>query len=236
MASMKGLLLVAGIGAVVSAHAGTISSIYSKEFDKRVQFESTFGSGHNDVNTVRWLGDRTGGTDTNIADLYKAYCVEIGEFISTGVETTHNVHPLLGSTTQSGGITGPVSFNATRTKNLETLWGTFHGSVMDDKTSAAFQLAVWETAFDDDLTLTDKTGKMYGVDRNAGAAGIQLDTVSTLAQSWLTAVKTGAATKTQALYLLKSDGAQDLITPVPEPATMLALGAGLAAIARKRRK
>lgn len=235
MSFIKNAAVVSALVAVSAAQAGTLKGIYTTAFNKQAQFETTF-AGHLDQGTVQWNGARTGGTDTTIANAFVAYCVELGEFINPGNEVTQNVYPLLGSTTNAGGLSGPVNFNATRTKNLETLWGTFFTSVGDKNTSAAFQMAVWEIAFDDDLSLTNSGGHMFGTDRDIATAGIQLDPVSQQAQSWLSQIASGAATQRQSLALLSGQGVQDLITPVPEPATLVAIGLGIAAIASRKKR
>lgn len=235
MSFTKKVAVVSALVAVSAAQAGTLKGIYNTAFAKQTQFETTFG-GHHDQSAVQWQATRTGGTDVTVASAFNAYCVELGEFISPGSEVTHNVTPLLGSTTDAGGTSGPVNFTAARTKNLQTLWGSFYASVGDKNTSAAFQMAVWEIAFDDDLSLTNDSGRMYGTDRDLATTGIQLDPVSQMAQSWLTQIASGAATKQQSLVLLSGKGVQDLITAVPEPATLFAMGVGIAAlVARKKR-
>ncbi|MBL8086635.1 MAG: PEP-CTERM sorting domain-containing protein [Chthonomonas sp.] len=228
---MRSLISICFVAAVTSAaYAGTLSATYASSFGKNVQF--TLSSANKDQGTVQWNGTRTGGTDTLVPATYNAYCVELGEFINTGVNTTHqNVTPLLGSSTVPGGVV----FNSGRTDAMERLWGSYFGLVNTAEKSAAFQLAVWEIAFDNDLSLTNASGNLVGRDRDASMSGIQLDPVSQIAQGWLMNVATGAATQRQKLLLLSGQGTQDLITPVPEPASIFAIAVGAAMLARRRK-
>ncbi|MBS1706267.1 MAG: PEP-CTERM sorting domain-containing protein [Armatimonadetes bacterium] len=226
----KGIVLGA-LALVAGAQAGTLSANYTSVNPKSVQF--VLNGAQKNLTANEWSGHRTGGTDNRVSSKFIAFCVEITEYIDTSKVNTHaSVTDLLNSTTNAGG----VNFDATRTKNLETLFGSYLGSVNSADTTAAFQLAAWEIAFDTDLSLTNKNGKMYGVDRNTSQSGIQLDAVSTISQTWLSSIKSGAATKRTGLLLLSGKGVQDLVTPVPEPMTMLVLGAGAAFAARRRKK
>lgn len=233
---MKKLAIIFAAAFAANAFAGSLSADYAISFSKNVQFHTTFG-GYHDQTTVQWNATKTGGTTTLVNGSYNAYCVELGEFITPGTNATHtNVTNLGGSQTDAGGTSGVVSFNPTRTDYLERLWGTYYGSVVDSKTSAAFQLATWELAFDTDASLLDDTKRMWGYDTDSGTAGIQLGNTAALAQSWLTAVKNGSANKKQSLVLLSGRGVQDLITVVPEPSTYVALGLGAAFLLRRRKK
>lgn len=222
-------LVILSAGVVAAAQAGTLSAYYEGLYGKQVQFEL---SGSKSLQTVQFKGTRNGGTDTLVPSIFPAYCVEIGQYTYLNQTNTHGeVLPLGGSTTTSG-----ANFNAARTDAMERLWGTYFSTVNSDEKSAAFQMAVWEVAFDTDMSLLYPSGIMYGVDRDGSTAGIQLDTVSQKAQDMLTAVASGAANKRTKLLLLKDANAQDLITPVPEPATFLALGAGVAVLIRRRKR
>jgi hypothetical protein len=239
MMLMKRTIFAALAFATVSAAlAGNVSATYATTLRKSVDFEWIYSAGKQTQSTVKYEATRTGGSDTRLSSKYLAYCTEIGEFINAGVNT-HDVYDLAGGVTNSGGSTGPVTFNATRTGRVEKLYGSFLSQTTNADKSAAFQLALWELAFDNDATLLNKNtagGKMWGVDRDSSTAGIQLDAVSTIAEGWLRDIRTGAATQTQQLLLLSSKGTQDLVTPVPEPATMAALGLGIAAVLRRRKK
>jgi hypothetical protein len=176
------------------------------------------------------------GVNSDIPAQFPTYCVEIDENVQVSVggafnasTYTHEVLPLQGSTTQAGGISGPVTFDALRTYRLERLWGQFYVALnqTDATYSGAFQLALWEIAFESApaLDLFDLTSRFSVTD---GATAM-----NSLAQSMLSAVDT--AGPQTALYLLRNNGVQDLVTPVPAPSAigMIAV-AGLAAGRRRR--
>ena len=123
------------------------------------------------------------GVDTLVPVDFTAYCVEIGdEILDPGV---HDVCNLLGSTTNPGGISGPVFFDAVRTKALQRLWGGFQSMVVDNVSSGAFQLAIWELTFDTDMTLVDPSGTTpFYV-----AAGQFQPGITDVAEGWLAAVR-----------------------------------------------
>jgi hypothetical protein len=176
------------------------------------------------------------GVNSDIPAQYPTYCVEVDENVQVSVggafnagTYTHEVLPLLGSTTQAGGLSGPVTFDALRTYRMERLWGQFYGVLnqTDATYSGAFQLAQWEIAFESApaLDLFDGASRFSVTD---GATALNV-----LAQQMLS-VLDNAGPQT-GLYLLRNNGVQDLVTPVPAPSAigMIAV-AGLAAGRRRR--
>ena len=217
------LAIIGGTAAV--SNAASIVANYS--FDLLQTVNLSVASNPYSFNAARISGVRTGGTTTLLPGpsyAFRTYCVELGQVINSGSQTHPNVTPLLGSTTDTGGITGPILFDATRTDRLERLWGSFFPWIGNSQTnSTAFQLAQWEITFDSDLNLA--TGNFQSA-----------DAVSSVAQSLLNDISTGAASAKQRLLLLSGPGLQDQVTPVPEPGTMLALVVGLSAILRRRKR
>lgn len=222
----------------VSAFAGDIDSNYSFVWAHYVSFETSFAGTRTNELTAELLGSRLGGTDTLCPTNYLTFCVELGEYINPSNNPIHHnsVTPLLGSTTTTGGFSGPITFTPSKNADLECLYGGFFTTFAHSPNMAAFQLAVWELTFDSDKTLLSSAGTLWGTDQDLSTSGIQLDSISQDAENMLTAVRNGTITSKTKLLLLSTPGVQDLITPVPEPGSIIALASGVAALALKRRK
>lgn len=235
MAKLNVLRLGSLVGSALiltGAYAGDISANYTYGTGVTNANVNSIWTGATAFGTTQFQGVRTGGSDTFVPNNFNAYCVEIGETLGQGGNYHPNVVNLLGASTNAGGTTGPILFDAVRTANLQTLWGSYFSTIgVDPNQSAAFQLAQWEIAFDDDLTLVQGIGSRFWVDGGQFQGGI-----TDAAETMLTGIRTGSATSQQQLVLLTGAGVQDLVTPVPEPASLLILAfGGVAAMARRRR-
>lgn len=183
------------------------------------------------------------GVDSHVPQNFHAYCVELNQpvYVGGASNTYADVVSLAGATTNFVGDPDDqaVTFDATRTLMLERLWGGFESSVTTPLLADAFQLAVWELAFDTDHSLT--TGFL----RAPAADLATVNSVAWIAQNWLAQVADlNVVLARQSLLLLTDPSRQDLITPtpsspnVPEPTTFALAAAALVmgAAARWRRK
>lgn len=224
-----------------TAQAGTISANYLPLMGGDIHFTTNL-PGHVGAKTSRGgilFGFRDDlpagfGVDNKVPSFFQASCVEIGEAIQLPANNDHlSVSNLLGSSTVLGGISGPVFFDATRTARAEKLWGTFLALATNATTARAFQLALWEIAFDTDLTLASPNSPFF-VDVGQFQAGI-----TDLAETWLAAILADEGQNQMArtrLLLLSSPGVQDLVTPIPEPASLaLLVFVGMLMWPRRRR-
>lgn len=227
------------LGAMAApAFAGTLTANYDSFTNLAavgVAYNLPGGAGTQTVNATLFHATRTDlpagpGVDTYVPAQYNAFCVEIGETINQGVHTYPNVFPLLGATTNTGGISGPVAFDATRTLNLETFWGTFFPLASTDAAhTVAFQLGVWELAFDTNLSLAPSATGFWSNDSLVGPGA------AAIAEGWLTQLSTNTGLSApQPLYLLTGAGIQDHITTPTPGSFMLAAAGGLVMFRRRR--
>jgi hypothetical protein len=111
---------------------------------------------------------------------------------------------------------------------IAEFWGRYRGSITNDVTAAAFQVGLWELAFDS------------GADLNAGSFRLATsEDVLNTAQYWLSSLD-GTGPRASGLIVLvdKAGGydRQDLITQIPEPGTLALIGFGLAGLGLARRR
>jgi hypothetical protein len=111
---------------------------------------------------------------------------------------------------------------------IAEFWGRYRGSVTNDVNAAAFQVGLWELAFDSE--------------RDLEAGNFILATsgpVFNRARDWLNSLD-GKGPRASGLIVLVDKGGgddkQDLITQIPEPGTLALIGFGLAGLGLARRR
>ena len=112
---------------------------------------------------------------------------------------------------------------------ISKLWAEYRDDVVSGVTAAAFQIAVWELAYDGDTDLTD------GDFRAAGVAG----SAAATAQNWLSSLANLTKTAPNLLVLQDRQGGadkQDLLIQTPIPGTLGLVGLGLLGLGALRRR
>ena len=156
-------------------------------------------------------------TIVNGGATFETYCVDLYQTIAFNTPYSDYVNV--------GG--GHVFANSHAYADLGRLYGVA-GSILDAVHEAAFQMAVWEIAYE--------TSGAYGL--GSGVASFSASAGATLlASGWLASIANAPAGP--GIGVFESRTHQDVIyAPVPEPETylMMALGlAGLGAVSRRRK-
>lgn len=221
---LKTLAAAAIAFGTAQAQADWVSFPSSSHGGKTVNYSVTNGTA-----TASGFGYAGGfNTTLNGGATFTSYCVDLFEYLSFG--STYSNYTLL-----DGSAYGFV--NARADADIGKLFAA-HPTITTELDSAAFQIAVWELAYETSSVYSVSTGSARFSGGDAASSG-----ALALANTWLaglSSVKTGVDIDVlQSVTTRSAIGHQDVVfaPAVPEPSTYALMAAGLLSVgfvARRR--
>lgn len=221
---MKQISTILAAGTLACAATAATSSTVNLSYDGL-----THGPAQNNVNIAATPQGTTGNKvaggfnmsdNGNVLDDFVAFCLDIANYLRD--DTDYKVTDT------------PFSNYAIPVSRVQTLFDANFASVdvTDESQSAGFQLALWESIYDDDANLA--TGAFQG----SGLTG----SITATAQSYLDAAATYAGGTAFKLTFFDSQNqprSQNLVTatpvPLPAGAVLLVSALGLMGVMRRRK-
>jgi hypothetical protein len=202
---IQGAALVGCLAASLSAQAADVSFSGFSHGSQTVKFTVS------DPNVSKTLTVNAGGFSTSVngGPSFTSYCVDLYQTIA--FNTTYHDYVFVGSHNFT---------NSDAYADLGRLYATA-GVVNNSVREAAFQIAVWEIAYEIAPLYDLSSGSAIFTDGTAATSG-----ALTLASTWLGLLGNNGAGP--GIGVIESYGHQDIIyAPVPEPATVMLMAMGL---------
>lgn len=166
---------------------------------------------------------KTGGTYSGVSGNFDAFCLELTETIQEPNSYTYKVVPLASGVAPDGDGMFTFPLDATQIAQMSELWGR-HRSSITAATATAFQLAIWEIVYDNNLIING-LGDSLQFTAPTPAGDIAL------AQFYLNSIDGTGPMMTLEAFTHPTQ--QDQI--IPAPGTIALLGVGGLLAARRRR-
>lgn len=143
----------------------------------------------------------------------------------------------------TGDLDGYQNLDSTRVDWIEELWAAqFEGTKTNSTNAAAFQFVVWELVADTSFDLTAGSIRLSGSEAAFALANTWYDNLTNNVWTDKASLQ-GLFSETSQDYLIPTSGGGETTTgaestggEVPEPASLLLLGSGIAGVARLRRR
>lgn len=236
------------VGALGAAQSATLSLTGVPSSAINVTANTNIANGTHATKAFAFNGTLSNAGVFNTAvDAFYTYCVELTEFVSLPLPPT-SYTIVSGSTYFTGRNESP----ATIVDRLGRLFSVLGGAnqptaalasslgivATASQISAAIQLAVWESVYEDnDPGALDVTS---GSPTGFWVSGLADSTAATVANTLLSKAAAWSGPSLYSILVLKNAGVQDyvLLQRVPEPSSLALAGlalAGLITVARRRR-
>jgi MYXO-CTERM domain-containing protein len=224
-----GMLAALSTGAQATTIIATFNSMTPSSGVTVTYPSTTTNTSAGRFNFTRVGGDhpQTPLPDSPVSRIW-AFCVELGQSISTGDTVTFDVLPLESGSNVAGGI------GVARADALRELLGAAYpdfSQVLTNNQYAALQIAIWE--------ITRENVGLYGYDVSTGDVKFSGSTATILglANTYLSQVD-GVGPRAQRIRALVNERKQDMLVqfPVPEPGSLALALLGLGAVFGTRRR
>ncbi len=158
---------------------------------------------------------------TVLGDNFVGYCVDLDNSAQVG-GSYQAMRSFIRNT-----IAPPVG------DRLSYLYTAFHNGSLTVDQQSALQMAIWEVRYDTGGAYNLKTGNFIW----DNTLGTQNQAILNQANTWLASVPGATLSQFGNAQLYDSQvNSQDIMGPVPEPASLVALGVGAIALLRRRKK
>lgn len=173
---------------------------------------------------------------TAFGNTFQTFCIDLMQYVTFNPPNSPS-YPFTLTPLQNApwdNVQHNTSMGLAKAKLLSELWNTYHSQVVNDDTSAAFQIAVWEIVFEDSNNAHNLLNGGFTADYGTSSVpgyvkigNMWVPTYVKTAQTWLTSL-TGTAPLDPHLVALTSDTAQDqfTFTNVPAPPGVFLAGIG----------